>query len=917
MSPRKPLDENAGGRRKPGPRKSASGESASDKPKSGKIASNKSAKGKSGTRKTTAKKSTARKPRKTAATSKRSAEKTTTRKRASKKSVPPPEPPAPTSSEPTLPPAEAPTLPFPPTSTAPPPEKNETPYQPPSNSEPQLVSSLVEDLLQSLEDHKTPSVSTTIDESPELPELIRPIPPEAQRRHKFQDVFHRFRHWLALSQTKAIDGSLPHTHQEAWLIHPAALILGLAAGWQWAGMKMTLAATIDPSPATVTMLGAIALLMAAIGPRIPGRMVLGFVHIFGRRWQTASNNDARGNNTFWMLQAIRNRDESLLWLSFAVLCSAAGAVTLLTILLSTFATQFYHYLLEHFFWTPLTLAGLEWTSITLWMGGAWLMNGLAVSALASATAARTESRRSPPGIAAGLLMGLALAWLLHTTWADRGMSATQILLLGVLPMFALSAIAARLSQNAEKQQLTGWTPKLDLPELSGQAEGWIWLALVAWGIGSILAGSGWLACQWMLDPRQTKFWSQPSGYLLVLGFGVMLASFHARHRKQSASGCGMALWAAGVAVGLSALTSAFSFGGTAGRLFQMTTLALPIGYALHYVERAWLARVGSETLGFAQMMTALLGGCAISLIAAHWWVQPTLGPMGMMSAGSLAMLAYGGLVQIYEQNNSVHTQRLRLGLVFASLAAAIVLFPTIVAYWGAQARKATHADEMYTVPLTIPDLEHTRRICLIGLSDQTTIPTLKDYTGQVDLISFTHPDTMTAIPLLDTARSYKLTSGSCRALRLENRVYDLVYQHSPRACSLSRFAHYSIEWLTALARKTTSGGHVILDVPLADMTSEAIAVIGSTFQEAMGSSSVWRIIDSSDAPILRFKGRANLVEPDDRNLTAGWSPIASLLESQEHLDGPHSIRKDRVTGALEPNPVESPIILVDSLQGGK
>ena len=481
---------------------------------------------------------------------------------------------------------------------------------------------------------------------------------------------------LRSSARAELTAAIPHRGEKALVLHPAAVLLGLAAGWQWSGMRMILGAILDPSPATVTMLGAIALLMAAVGPRVPGRMVLGFVRLFGRRWRIRGTAAPGDSTTFWMLQAVRNRDESLLWLSLAVLCSTAGAVTLLTILLRAPATQLYHYLLDHFFWTSLTLAMLEWVGITLLTGSVWLMNGLSVGALASAAAARTESRRSPPGIAAGLLLGLAIAWMLDDRWADRGMSGTQVLMLGVLPMFALSVIAVRLSQRAELRRLADAAPEADVPELSGRAEGWIWLSLVVWGLGSVLAGSGWLSCRWILASHHAGTWDELSGYLLVLGTGAALASFHAQRRKQSASGCGMALWVAGIGTGTAAMLTAYRPTGAAAGLLQIALLALPIGYALHYAERAWLARAGSETLGFTQMMTALLGGCAISLIAAHRWVQPALGPIGMMTAGALVMLAYGGLVQIYEEDRPTHIRRLRLGLVFASLAAAISSAPS-------------------------------------------------------------------------------------------------------------------------------------------------------------------------------------------------------------------------------------------------
>jgi hypothetical protein len=376
----------------------------------------------------------------------------------------------------------------------------------------------------------------------------------------------------------------------------------------------------------------------------------------------------------------------------------------------------------------------------------------------------------------------------------------------------------------------------------------------------------------------------------------------------------MALWAAGVGAGTAATLAAYWPTGAAAGLLQMAVLALSAGYALHYTERAWLARAGSETLGFAQMTTALLGGGAISLIAAHWWVQPALGPMGMMTAGALVMLAYGGLVQICEEGTPTHIQRLRLGLVFASLAAAIVLFPASAEHWGSSARSGPRTDPLRVVPFEPADLVRARRICLIGLSPQTAIPGLESYAGEVDLMPLTRHDQTAAAAVRSPARTHILATGGFRTLRLEHRVYDLIYQRSPRSCPLARFAPYSVEWLTWLAQRTAVGGKVILDIPLADMTAEAVAVIAATFEQAMGSSSIWDLLDTADHPTLRLKGAPDRTSSRHRGLAGGWSPVASLLETEGGPPRPHSIRRDRITRTLKPKTRKHPFLLVEWLK---
>ena len=111
-------------------------------------------------------------------------------------------------------------------------------------------------------------------------------------------------------------------------VRPVAVLIGLAAGWQWSGMRTILASAIDPLPATTTMLGAIVLLTTAVGPWLPERIIHWIAHIIGRRSRQADMPVADGTGTFWMLRAIRDRDESLMWLVLALLASLAGAVSL-------------------------------------------------------------------------------------------------------------------------------------------------------------------------------------------------------------------------------------------------------------------------------------------------------------------------------------------------------------------------------------------------------------------------------------------------------------------------------------------------------------------------------------------------------------------------------------------------------------
>ncbi len=684
--------------------------------------------------------------------------------------------------------------------------------------------------------------------------------------------------------------------QMADLPHPAAILLGLGVGWQWTGLRRMMGSILDPSSGTITMVAAVVLLAASIGPRVPGRFVLAIASRISARWRGGGDGD--GDDAFWMLRAIRDRDESLLWLSFAALTSTAGVLALLTLAATALFARVHALLMDRFFWTELTLSLLEWLSVALLVGSVWVVNGMVVAALAPVAGARFDIRRSPPGIVAGLLIGLGVAWLLHETWGPRGVSGRQEWLLGVLPMLGLSIIAAAWSKRSELPGQAMSSPEQEAPELTTHAEGWIWLSLVVWGCGTMLGLQGWFRCR-AVDVAASWPGAGSLGLgALLLGVGMALASWHARHRKRSASGCGMALWAAGAGMGLAASLTAVWPGDTGIGLLQIMIFALPAGYALHYTERAWLARAGSETLGFAHLTTALLAGCAISLIAGQWWVLPSLGPMGAMSAGTLAMLAFGGLVQIYEEESPAHTQRLRLAVVFASLSAAIVLLPANARLWGRQAQ-AGHAATCAPAVLPIILQDHAiRTVCLIGDVPVHFLEEAAQPSPRIDWIPLrSERFLITRTPPQGGAPRQMGTNGF-RTLRLLRGRYDLLYQTCPPVNWSPGHPAYAGEWLSLLAEQTAPGGQVILEVPLARLTPRTIQVLAVTFEQALNSAGQWQLAASGPQPALLLRGFPGRSPGTDTSSSASWHPLNDLLAAASPPPRVHSLQRDRLSVTL-------------------
>ncbi|MHC4798291.1 MAG: hypothetical protein ACYTF1_16785, partial [Planctomycetota bacterium] len=609
--------------------------------------------------------------------------------------------------------------------------------------------------------------------------------------------------------------------------------------------------------------------------------------------------------TFWMLRAIRDRDESLMWLVLAILASLAGAVSLITLAISNTVIDFYEYLLRHFFWTNLTLAGMEWIGTTILVGSSWIVNGLVLATLAPVLSIRAESHRRPPGVAAGVLIGLGLAWFSHQRWADQGLSGNQMYLIGILPMFVLAGLSAWFSQHVEHQRLALPPAETDAPEVSAGTEGLIWLSLVVWGVGSVLVGIGWLSSQSIAAGMAHTAPGRFSWYVLTLGIGMAVALYYSRGRKRSASGCGMAIWGAGLGAVAAATLSAIWPERQTSAVFQVIVLALPVGYALHYIESAWLARVGSETLGFAQMASAVLSGSAIGLIVGRWWALPTLGPLGVMTAGSLMLLAFGGLMQIYEEKRPLRVKHLRLAMVFGSLALAIVILPLDAHWWVRWERlhRLHLSGHIGYNRLAEGHYNEADNICLIGADPRLALDKIEDKRIKVDVCSM-----VSVYEISEPVGQFPYSLNVCRTgvfrkFRLERQRYNLIYQRNNGSARLRRFAEYSTEWFNQMAEHVSLDGTAIVDVPLNGMTIDALATIAATFQYSFSSPADWRLDESKGGHYLRLKSTFE-AKHDRTTADVKWLPVDLMLKDRRNYR-PHSIICDRLTPLIDNKDVKN------------
>lgn len=668
-------------------------------------------------------------------------------------------------------------------------------------------------------------------------------------------------------------------------VHPLAILLGLAAGWQWLGMRLMLYSIIEPLPTTSTMYLVVALLAAAAGPWIPERLVMALTRFLKEK------------ETFRILQAVHQRDPAMVWSAIGVMAVVSGLISLLTLALGGLAVAGQNILIDNFFWTNLAMTVVEWAGSFLFLGPAWALQGLLLVMLMVAVGLRSHMRDDSSGILAGLVVGVAGACWSYRVGMRWGLSAGQFYILGSLPLFVLAFWATRYSQAKS----TPLKEPLDeeAPELSAGAEGTVWLSLVVWGMCLVLVWAGWL--------NSLSLLSGSSGVLalgwicLLMGVGLYGAAWYMRGRITTLVGCGMSLWAMGVASSMAATLSVFWPAGGLSAAIQVLCLSLPAGYSLYYIKKSWLARAGSETAGHAQMISALLAGMGVGLIVSRWLAMPSLGPIGLMAGGSLGLLALGGMIQIYESTQPIRRRHQRLALIFGSLAGVVVLFPLDARQWvRLYHQPGVVAGRPQTLePLDVPLRIVHPQVCLIGLETEQAIQLVDPSRSRVALAELAAP----VKPSPQLARKINpctiISTTAFRHLRMNRQPYDLIYLYGDLAASPEHRALCSLEWLSQIAGQTAVGGMVVLDIPSRDISERARRMVAVTFARVMGPDGCYRIAgDAGGHEYLRLiavpRGRISLTEAESKL----WRPLEELCGEPVPI---HSGRNARLIHALNRN----------------
>lgn len=770
----------------------------------------------------------------------------------------------------------------------------------------------------------SPTSTPNVDHAADcLPADFEPMP---TLRRATRDRFARLAtlpRTLRLGRDRAI--ATVRTHAVA----VAAVLIGLGAGWQFNGAVVIARAEVNPLPSTPAMLAVIGLLWMALGASLPGRALTLIGRVIRHRWHSRSNESSEPLATFWLMHSLGRGDAALPWLTLSVAAGIAGGAGLASLGLSRPALGLYRYLVGHFFWTAGTLTTVEWLGTAVVLAPLGLGFGLVVTTLAAVMrigpiaeplvwpddGRLRRAARRPPSAMAPLLIGFAAASIAHHVYRTTAFMAEREMLAGVLPLFALAAFGAWLSQLADRDPV----PRIDAQggevDFIVGGERFVRFAPTVWGIGCSLIASGWLACE---AARSHSIWSAPASgigaYLILLAIGVVAITPFVTRRHEASGACGMGLWISGVMAGVAATATARLPASATGSLIQATVLALAAGGSLQLIQTAWLARSPAKVIGFVHLIVSLLMGIAAGIAISQWGVMPALGPMGTLIAGSLALLAYGGLMQVYEEEDTGTHYRLQLSMIFASLAVAIALFPSNTRMWTRREHQVEMAEagSLYAPWLQAFHPE-ARHLCLIGVDPQMAQAGPVDALVELDLmpmIAWPAGRSMNA----NMDRMHVLILPASRAMRLTTQPYHGVYVRG-RALppSVGDSFEYTAEWLSQMAGQCTPGGQLVLELPLTGLTPLSVRTIGATFAHAAGDPSAdWALVQDRGRSYLLLRAEVQSVGPStrrgllpalsERSLPLRWHAIGPLFANASRAAPLHSLRRDALSPTLQGTP---------------
>ncbi|MCP4591187.1 MAG: hypothetical protein GY842_10605 [bacterium] len=471
-------------------------------------------------------------------------------------------------------------------------------------------------------------------------------------------------------------------------------LVGLGGGLLGAGLLEHFCCLFDPMPSTwCPVLGAF-LVSVSIGLGVPHRLAAWLaVRVWRRRHRSSSGTTVAMTPLPYAAYQPMGKDEPLQRVLLGGLALVSGVAAIAALGMVRVVAEVYETLLMGFLWGTGSLAVLECTLAFALSVLVLVPVGLSWSCVHHLACPVGGWRVRP---LAGVVAGVATATLALACSANRleRTPADLYLLAGSIPFFVLSILAARVTgsprraedETRSRTHLPAPHSRARWPELLQAA------VIVTFGAG-ILSMGVWCRAFGVLVGCNT------AGALLTLtiwslgiAVGVAAGCRRASRRPPSIGELGMACALAGVgnavATGVIGALGSWAHGLADARgggwilaVAFLGPAASGIGYALSQGLLAVLARTSHPSrIGSVMLMRCVLmaaGTIAIVLVP----LVVAVGTYAALVAASLVLVGVGGSLIVHEPTPLRQTRRLRLGVVFASVALMSLVLPQVGRAW--------------------------------------------------------------------------------------------------------------------------------------------------------------------------------------------------------------------------------------------
>ncbi len=444
-------------------------------------------------------------------------------------------------------------------------------------------------------------------------------------------------------------------------------LLGVATGAMVTGLGATFGASFAAAEGTAAHVDqtvvAVALILLAIGVRVPQRFALWLCMLAWRRYLQRG----RRSDVTDVVLGVGSADRPLYWMVLSVVTLAAGVAAALLPLSLALAAVAYGWMQTHFLWSVGALVLLQ-AAVVFLVGFAPLtLLGLGVSCVhhLSCPYGRWETRAT-----AWLVIGAALG-VLAGTWLSQTAVRIELIVMGSsLPAFLASLVCVASSgRSGGDPQDQPCTPLA--PLYSDRWPTLLRAGIVAVGGGGACAVAAWAGLE-VAEARLGILWTPVM--LVSVGLGVLAGCRTKRAARRSIGGFGVASAVAGVGVAVGSFGRAGAFGaGPAGSLALVCWGLSAIGFATAYGRQVLLNRVASRSSEGAGILARILVCCALTVWVLFPVVRRVLGMQATEVLLALSLMALGGILIIHEPGFSPRTRRLRLCAVFASIGAMLLL----------------------------------------------------------------------------------------------------------------------------------------------------------------------------------------------------------------------------------------------------